>query len=200
MRKQIIWLSLLPAMLAFGCGQRAEQKPSNVTPATEAAVPLPEWAPKSPSPEFLRAARVLKPGPKEAIASFAQGELAQVALVERLQRTWPAAYEFFGTLTDEQIERFLSVRQVRMPIRSLAPQQRSALDNWFETWRNEMTGNPSLPEDFLVVLFKLGARDDLSNVDVGVDAQSEGRVVTINFWVALTAGKVAEIGANFAYL
>jgi len=75
MGRQIIWLSVPLMVLAFGCSHRAPQRPSAPAPAPKASVPLPEWAPKDPSPEFLRAAKVLKPMPPELFRDAAQTPL-----------------------------------------------------------------------------------------------------------------------------
>jgi len=175
-------------------------KPAGSRSEARSQTPLPEWAPKNPSPEFMRAWRVLKPTPQEEFTKFAEGDFAKLALAKRASQTWPAAFEFFGTLTDEQMKHFFSVRQVRMPVSSLSPGQRAALDNWLERWRSVMKGNGTLPEDFLVVLFKMGAREDLSNVDVGFNAKNEGRRVHTTFWVRQPDGSYSAIQNDFAYM
>ena len=55
-------------------------------------VALPTWAPAKPSPELLRALKTLKPIPEEA-SSY--------------QPIMLAAFEFFGTLTDAQVAKFV---------------------------------------------------------------------------------------------
>jgi hypothetical protein len=177
---------LVPIMLAAvcaigGCGRKPKPTPP-IAPKTAVSIPLPDWAPKNPSPEFMRAWKVLKPSPPDAFNEFAKSDPAKFALAKRTSRTWAAAYEFFGTLADEQMRRFLSAREIRMPVKSLTVKQRAALDNWFETWRKVMKDNGSVPDDLLVLLFKMGARQDLSNVDVGFTAQNEAHRVHIIFW------------------
>lgn len=121
--------------------------------AMEGAPTLPEWAPKSPSPEFIRAAKYLSPLPPENAGYHASGPLDA------------AAWELFGTLTDEQIKDFMTVKQdkcetkalsestvsflkercggyedgeyvitkkrdIRIPIKSLTEPQRQALDRY----------------------------------------------------------------------
>lgn len=190
--------AVLVAFCMVGCGRKSAQQPTKPA-ARKSAVPLPEWAPKDPSPEFLRAAKVLKPTPEEESAKF-KSDRAALALVERVSRTWAAAYEFFGTLTDDQMQRFFATKQVRMSIKSLSPKQRAALDNWLETWRKEMKGNGSVPDDFLVVLFKMGAKNDLSNVDVGFNAQNTARRVHTIFWVRQPDGHDEAMQNDFAYM
>jgi hypothetical protein len=184
MRDRIAWLSVLLLMLTFGCGHRPQQKPTNPPPAPETAFPLPEWAPKNPSPEFLRAARVLKPWPIEELLTSAQGDLAREARLKKMRRIWPAAYEFFGTLTDEQTQHFLSTGTVRIPVKSLSTQQRTALDNWLEAYRKNMAGLGPEKDDFLVRLYRDGAKEDLSNVEVGFSTLTGGgHLVKIRFWI-----------------
>jgi hypothetical protein len=186
------WLRLgfaIGLVLAFGsgCGRRTAQRPPTVTPTAEARVPLPEWAPKNPSPEFVRAAKVLKPVPPEVLAKVAASGAAAQALVARYQRTWVPAYELFGALGDQQIERFKSLREVRVPVKSMTRSQRRALDSYFEAWRKAMVGD-SIP-DWLVYLYKDGAKEDLSNVEAGF--VSDGRGVNLQFWITRPDGSVS---------
>ncbi len=170
------------AVVCSGCGRT--QKTADARPAQTAGVPLPDWAPKNPSPEFLRAAKVLKPLPIEELLTSAQGDLAREARMKQMRRVWPAAYEFFGTLTDEQTQHFVSTGTVRMPVRSLSAQQRTALDNWFEAYRRNMAGLEPDRDDFLVSLYRDGAKEDLSNVEVGFSTLTGGgHLVKIRFWI-----------------
>ncbi len=190
------WLSLGVATLAFlvlGCGGKAAELPERA-PAEETAVPLPEWAPENPSPEFVRAARVLKPIPQERLHAASEGDLAVQAQMQRYRLTYPATYEFFGTLSDEQIERFLGSKkkQIRIPVRSLTEAQRAALDNWFEVWREALGED----HDHRVTLFKLGAKENLSNVDVGFWALG-GHSVHIWFWVVEEDGSTGGSSSSY---
>jgi len=195
----VITLSLA---LAAGCARRGAEQPPEPEPTQATAVPLPEWAPEDPSPEFLRAARVLRPVSPEVAQRESQGDPAAEAWWERYRSTYPAAYELFGTLSDEQVERFLSGGEKRkkllIPVRSLTAKQRAALDNWIEVRREAMKGVGPEEEDFLVKLFKLGARDDLSNVEVGFTAG--GRVVHVLFCVTRSDGSTNGVCASFAML
>jgi hypothetical protein len=162
---------------ACGCGGRTVQKPPAALARSKAEAPLPEWARKNPSPQFLRAARVLKPLPKEFWAQPGNS-LEEHAFGDRMVGTYPAAWEFFGTLTTQQVQRFLSSheKKILIPVKSLTSVQRGALDNWFEDWRKEWSGffrsddqrGPILA-DRRVALYRLGAKEDLSNVDAGFD-------------------------------
>jgi hypothetical protein len=178
-----LWGVLLVVVAAAGgCGRNAKPTATPEMPKSTAGVPLPEWAPKNPSPEFLRAARVLKPTPQDAFTEFANSDPAKFALVQRAAKTWSAAYEFFGTLSDGQMQRFLSTKEIRVPVGSLTATQRAALGNWFASWRRAMKDNGPVPDGILVLLLKMGAREDLSNVDVGFTAQNEAHRVHIIFW------------------
>jgi len=186
------------AVTCIGCGK----KQTAVTPTPTTSVPLPEWAPKNPSPEFLRAARVLKPMPAEKIPGF-----VGAAEAARLLQTYPAAWEFFGTLTDEQIHQFLTSKPTNMPgeesqastrvlisVRSLTPKQRAALDSYFEAWRKAMQGmpegTPGFSTDRLVDLYRFGAAQDLSNVDAGFNVA--GHSVNITFRIRMADGTVSS--------
>jgi hypothetical protein len=155
-----------------GCSRRATQ----TSGGGAGGVPLPEWAPQNPSPEFLRTAKVIKPNPPELGQESAQGELAQQALNERYERTLPAAWELFGTLRDDQIKRFLSAKALRIPVRDLSDKQRAALEHFFSDWRTAMKGAPPDEQDWLRQLYKFGAREDLSNVDLAFDVRGSGIV------------------------
>jgi hypothetical protein len=82
----------------------------------------------------------------------------------------------------------------------LSEKQRAALDRWLASWRREMKGQTSLPDDWLVLLYKMGAQPDLSNVDVGFDAQFKGQRVHTKFWVRRPGGQEAEVANDFANL
>lgn len=170
-----------------GCGRKSTRNPAK--PAAEKpAVPLPEWAPKNPSPEFLRAAKVLKPLPPELLAKVASSGAATQAMVAQYRSTWVPACEFFGALSDQQIEHFKSSREVRVPVKSMTRSQRRALDSYFDAWGKAMAGDPSFP-DLLVMLYKDGAKEDLSNVDAGF--VSDGRGVNLQFWITRPDGSVS---------
>jgi hypothetical protein len=188
-------IGIAVAVALSGCGKA--QKPTTAPPVPETDVPLPDWAPENPSPEFLRAASVLKPLPAEWMAAVAQGDQTRAAFVEKFSRTWSASYEFFGTLTDDQIKRVLSVGQIRIPVKDLSAKQKAALDTWFSTWRRAMKGTEL--DDFLVDLYKAGAKDDLSNVEVGFDVPSR-HMVHVKFWVKQSDGSEQPLCAEFALL
>ena len=197
--------AVLVAFCMAGCGRRAAPPPKPA--AQKSAVPLPEWAPKNPSPEFLRAARVLKPLPDELLQGFAGKGAEGMALLRRYRGTMPASYELFGTLDDRQIERLRTTKEIRIPSKSLTAKQRAALDHWFENWRAVMKGTGPEFEDYLLLIYKRGGKEDLSNVDVGFTAISQegghvvpGHVVQIYFWVKQPGGKVIDLGTAFAQI
>ena len=190
-------------LLLSGCGEHATQKQPTKKPTETVNVPLPEWAPENPSPEFLRAARVLKPMPDEAL-QLPPGEAPQGmnAMLQRYRGTFRASYEFFGALDDRQIERFRATKEVRIPVKSLTARQRAALDHWFENYRTIMKGTGPEFEDYLTFVYKMGGSEDLSNVDVGFLAPGGkgGHIVHIYFWVRTPDGKVNDFGTAFAQI
>ncbi len=163
--------------LMHGCGRQA-QRPANQPAAPETSVPLPEWAPENPSPEFLRAARVLKPYVEEPAG---HDELSRRALHALYIRTLPAAWEFFGTLGDEQIEHLLAARDLRLPVKSLTEKQRAALYHYFDVYRElfKDVTDPEYGGEHLVVLYKFGAKEDLSNVEIQFLIRASGIIAVI---------------------
>jgi hypothetical protein len=191
------------ACLLPGCGKG--EKAGAKAPALRTAaaprgdIPLPEWAPENPSPEFMRAARVLKPLPEEMLKRPGAPPGIAAAL-QRSRDTIAASYEFFGTLDDRQIERFRATKEIRIPSRSLTPRQRAVLDHWFENWRTVMKGTGLKAEDYRVFIYKMGGKEDMSNVDVGFRATSGGHMVHIHFWVRTSDGEVNDFGTAFAQI
>ena len=190
-------IGIAVAVACLGCGKA--QKPGTTTPAPKSDVPLPEWAPENPSPEFMRAAMVLTPLPAEYGQGSARGNPTAQAWYTRYRRTYVPSYEFFGTLSDQQIERFLSQKKLLIRVPSLTTKQRAALDKWFELRREAMKGLGAESEDFLVKLFKLGAGEDLSNVEVGFIA-SGGHAVHVLFCVTRSDGTRDGICTHFAVI
>lgn len=201
-----VLVAVLTVFCAAGCGRKSPPQQSKPA-AQKSAVPLPEWAPKNPSPEFLRAAKALKPMPDELLRGIVGESAEGEALLQRYRGTMPASYEFFGTLDDRQIERLRTTHEIRIPAKALTPKQRAALNHWFEDWRAAMKGMRPELEDFLVSIYKIGGKEDLSNVDVGFTAVSKegghivaGHLVQIYFWVKQPGGKVIDLGTAFAQI
>jgi len=213
---------LVPIMLAAvcaigGCGRKPKPTPP-IAPKTAVSIPLPDWAPKNPSPEFLRAAKVIKPwgGPiGERGRGVAAGrpsteayspdvpraqddvapDLAGRAWSEKYHRTLVAAWEFFGTLTGEEIDRFVRTKKVRLLAKDLNPKQRAAMYHYFDVWRETMKGVPvdlrsQFDEDWLVDLYKLGAKQDLSNVEITFDVRTS-HIVRMMMRAQLPGGKLS---------
>ncbi len=198
---------LIALCCAAGCARHTSAPKPVAKPvaATKTAARLPTWAPKSPSPEFLRACKVLKPLPEEMLLEFAAKNGGDAALLERFRRVMPASYELFGALDDRQIEHLRTTREVRIPVKSMTAKQHAALDHWFETWRAAMKGAGPGLDDWLPSIYKMGGKEDLSNVDVGFTAVKleggrivAGHIVQVYFWVRQPGGKVGEIGSAFA--
>ncbi len=53
--------------------------------------------------------------------------------------------------------------------------------------------------DYLIILYKMGAKEDLSNVRVGFRAH-EGHLVHITFWVTPPGGKEDYVCTMFAQI
>jgi hypothetical protein len=146
--------------------------------SAEARPRLPEWAPKHPSREFVRASKVLKPLPLDTLKDPMVGEAENAAKLKAATSIlFPAAWELFGTLTDDQVRRFLTSRHVQkvgnrtteykvfaIPFRSLAPAQQHAFDNWVKAFDKARWAGK---EGYLAGLRRMGAKRDLSNVQVG---------------------------------
>ena len=181
----LLLLSL--ALCAVGCGQKAAHQPARPA-ARRPSIPLPEWAPKNPSPEFLRAWKALKPAPLEQLRAYAHGDKAGEAQMMKSLCFWPATYEFFGTLSDEQIGKFRAEKELRIRPRDLTERQRAALEAWFAAFREAEKGGDPETSDYQIMLYKMGAKEDLSNVRVGFVANG-GHAVHIAFWITVPGGK-----------
>ncbi len=207
-----VWV-LIAAMSFAGCGKKTAQAPVATSQeplatsgqahakSTPEQPPLPEWAPQNPSPEFLRAAKVLKPLPFEYPMTSNVGPGLTEAYKQKLRRlVYPAAYEFFGSLTDQQMKSFLTKKEIRLRARELSPAQRRALDNWFESFRKAAESGPSEYQDIRVILYKLGAREDLSNIRFGF-GMNKSHSVGVYFWLREAQGDPkAAMTSDFAQL
>jgi hypothetical protein len=183
-------------------------------------VDLPEWTPEDPSPEFLRAAKVLNPLPEEAGGS---GFPLTIAF-----------YEMFGALTDEQIATFLERKQaevpadatddtralfketygasevggelvysrnkVSVPLKSLTPAQRKAFEKVQAVWSEALKAEDK--EDLLVKLYKIGAKEDLSNVDASFRAAGHRVSLKLTVMSQTSEGswRMTSFGMPFAQL
>jgi len=210
---KLVWrvvgtIGIASLVASAGCGGKTSRQPAPPA-AQKPSVRLPEWAPKNPSAEFLRAARVLKPLPLDFMKSPGRTDAENAARMKGAAITWASAYEFFGTLSDKQIERFLQAKPkyLVIPIKQLTQKQRAALDGYFEAWRQThkavvLPGHPEL-RDCLLMLYKRGAKRDLSNVVAGFDAGKEaggGHVVSICFQVTKPDGKTDGFVNAFAQI
>ena len=175
---------------------------------TSEAAALPEWAPEDPSKEFLRGVEVLGFISKEEVLPEGAGAEAEAFLTAMMEILWPRSFELFGSLTDEQAEKFLAEREIRLPIPSLPPSQKAALDKWLKAADEVIARAPEAirPADetlakggYLALLREVGAAADLSNVDVGFGQR--GRVVGVYFWIKpFAGGKGPIINNDFARL
>jgi len=158
----------------WGCGQRTSQRSASAPAAGKAEIPLPEWAPKDPSPEFLRAARVLKPMPPEVFAKGDAPAETRQAILALKKRIDPLCWELFGTLSDKQIEKFLTTKRVELRVRELNSKELALLNAVLDGYKGFRIGTEEF--DWRVMLYKGGATQDLSNVSIGFRVM-EGRIV-----------------------
>jgi hypothetical protein len=185
---------VLVLLLGPGCGREATEPPA-VAPTQTADVPLPEWAPESPSEEFLRAARVLKPMPSDMPTAPDVPEEVLRAIMALKERMDLPCWELFGTLSDEQMDRFLATERVELRVPDLTDRQRAALEAVFDACEGFELEGAEL--DFGVILYKGGALEDLSNVDVGFKVV-EGQVV--GFFATLRGEEGEATYGGFAHI
>lgn len=192
---------LIAAVALCGCGPRAAPPAPKAKPTAVAQKPLPEWAPEDPSPEFLRAWKVLKPMPTEQPITTNMLESGFTeAVQDRTRRImWPASYELFGSLTDEHLATFLTKKESSVPYKSLSAKEREALERWFEAEREAGRGSPNEAEDARVLLYKGGAKEDFSNVRVGFGTH-DTHVVGVCFWIIQPKGRPSQTFWDFAQI
>jgi hypothetical protein len=180
----------LTICLFGGCGPKGEQDSSQRTPhSSEIAQAskitgysaLPFWAPEHPSKAFLRAAKVLRPIPVESYIRRQEADPINGSLFIKCAYTLEPIYELFGLLTDKQIQQFILSKKIRLPVKTLNTAQHKVLNDFFEVFRKTMENEPTIDDDCLVMLYKKGAQEDLSNVDLGF--VHDGINVYFQFWI-----------------
>jgi hypothetical protein len=168
-------------LMIGGCARKAASPPQPA--AQKASIPLPEWAPKNPSPEFLRAAKVLGTRPWDPARDSTGNDLVDRSLQAKHERVSYPAWEFFGTLSDQEVHRLFASkvaavgdrpaslsRAMTLPYKSMSHKQKAAFNRYLDVWRETYEGTDlaqygeGLVPDRLVVLYKHGAKEDLSNV------------------------------------
>jgi len=199
-------VALVAICALCGCGSETVETSPAAASVQEAPVAdvtqtegviLPEWAPEDPSPEFLRAAQVLKPLPASADADYSAGEIMKRRATARV--AGPALFELFGSLTDEQLQEFLTSGEIRLSVKEMTPRQRTALDAYFDKYAEAHKEDDSpLGRDQLVTLYKWGAEEDLSNVDMGFRRGGHG--VGVTFWIKRPDGHERYLSHAFAYM
>jgi hypothetical protein len=142
--------------LATKAQPKATPTPTPPRKAAPATRPLPEWAPKDPSREFLRANQLIRSVSLESLKSPRLSGKAQEAALAGSVRWKIGCYEFLGSLDDRQVQRVLAVGEVRIPLKALTKRQRALFDAVFLR-----------RGDLKVSLYRIGAKKDLSNVEVG---------------------------------
>jgi len=205
----LLYGSAVLAVVSASCGMPAAlAAEEEVTEDPSEVAALPEWAPEEPSEEFLRAVQVLGFIPRqEVLPEGADAEMAAF-LTAMTEILWPRSFEFFGSLSDEQVQKFLAEQEIRLPIPLLPSSQKTALDRWLAAADELIMRAPEAarPVDqtlakggYLAVLQEQGAQEDLSNVDVGFKARRG--VVGVYFWIKRSAGgQGPTINNDFAKL
>ena len=156
----------------------------SAAPATPRAGGLPSWSPKHPSKEFLRAAKTLRPVPPEAqeyepiyvpawelFGSLTDKQVKQFLTRQQVSRPLASLEPGFRKFAEESEEGrrvgdklVWYLRYVQVEMKAFSPRQRAIFDALTEAWRTQHRGTPD--EDLLVLLYKSGAKKDLSNVVV----------------------------------
>ncbi len=119
-------------------------------------------------------------------------------MATRCTETYPATYEFLGTMDDAQLARFRSTGEVRVPVRSLTAKQRAALDAWFTSFHGAFAGATQF-DDYHIFLYKAGAKEDLSNVDTGFSL-IHTHTAHLMFWVRKPGAEEARMDYVFAQM
>jgi hypothetical protein len=202
-------------LLAGGCALKARQTQTAAPKSASRQAGLPSWAPENSSPEFLRAAKLLKPIPPEAQPYSAE---------------YIPCWELFGSLTDKQIAEFMTektikfpssalpkqivdanvksgegrvegsyyftnIKAVRLPMQSLTPRQKELFDKYVAVYEGCNQG--AKKPDLLVDLYHAGAKQDLSNVNMRF--QTKGRLVSLFFsgidkaFPIISSGRFAQV-------
>jgi hypothetical protein len=90
------------------------------------------------------------------------------ALLGYMKQVNPTLWQLFGSLSDAQIESFLAAKRIALPVRGLTPRQWWALDAVLDANKdNQMQMSGVTLPDFRTGLYKMGAKEDLSNVTIG---------------------------------
>jgi len=213
---------MFAVVLAAITGGGAALAAAKLKPAPSAAgkkkpapLVLPSWAPKNPSKKFLRAARVLKPIPAEAepyspmhlaawefFGSLSDKQIA--AFQKRQQVSLPIS----GVKPD--VRHFLKenvgarevggklvyyTHDVYVEYKSLSPQQQQLFHNIVKAFAESVTDGD---RDLLVVLYKCGAKKDLSNVEVGFSALG-GHAVHLRWAAVVRTGAKTSQGGGGGY-
>jgi hypothetical protein len=175
-----------------GCIHRDTEAVTPPPSPPPADVFLPAWAPENPSPEFLRAARVIEPQPEEFRPTADESELTRLALQQRYRRTLVPAWELFGTLSDHQIDQLIHAKSIDLRYVDLTEKQRSTLLRYFDAHRDAFAGlsaeEHGYGEDPLVELYKAGAAEGLSNVEIEFATRRASGIVVMWVWVRQADG------------
>jgi hypothetical protein len=203
MKSCYCWLAGLLLLLGVcaGCGKKSAPAQTRNLPAYVFTDQKVWWMPQKPSPEFLRAAKVIKKPLFDDPGKLVS--LQEKAGNERFRQILVPAWELFGTLSDAQIKHLLNLphtrkrddSQLRLPYRKMTTKQQAALRHYFDVYNATFKGHGDTewPEDALVALYKCGAREDLSNLVVAYKIRGSGRLA-MYMYVIQRDGKLLFAG------
>jgi hypothetical protein len=158
-------LAILFLIITSGCAHRTKSTTVMATANQINVAILPTWPPKHPSLEYQHAAKYLYASDWKTEGHTY--DLTTKTMLIKLDLCRIPAWEFFGLFDDEKIQQLVQEGQFRMPFRKMTPKQQAALRRYMDVRSAVMKGMPyGAGEDVLVSLYKNGAREDLSNVDV----------------------------------
>ncbi|NIM07272.1 MAG: hypothetical protein GTN69_08690, partial [Armatimonadetes bacterium] len=89
-------------------------------------------------------------------------------------------------------ELIYKVNEISLPVKSLTPAQRAALENLIVEWGKEYVGTPD--EDLLVSWYKMGAKEDLSNVTIRFAAM--GHIVSLWYQIRTMSDQKIDQGTT----
>jgi hypothetical protein len=223
MKKIFILIIVSIGLLFSGCNKQPQKQSNNAAAAKIQQVILPDWAPKHPSSEFLRAAKILKPFPMESYANSGN-HLMDQTFNAKFNAVLVPAWEFFGTLSDEQTSKLFNSKEIvlhksvdpkfakvnrarllNLPIKSMTAKQQAALKRYLKLYGETFKGfghngpDGNWDEDKLILLYKLGAKEDLSNVLCSIMVRGN-RLVRMNMYVVKSDGSFGRsVGVVFGY-
>jgi hypothetical protein len=117
------------------------------------------------------------------------------ALTAFKQNTDPLCWELFGSLSDKQIERFLTSERVEIRVPDLTQKQREAFDSVLTAFEGLRV--QEMDVDLRLTLHRDGAREDLSNVSIGFKMMG-GK--TVAFFAKVSGQEEEHAYGGFAHI